>query len=154
MAPPSARRHVQTYRSGLEEQIGQDLLKRGVHALYEAAPLRYTRPVTEHRYTADWFVRRDGGEVTYDFVGDPLWCSLPEFWAEHLLIESKGIFSPEDRKKHILIQQQYPMADIRFVFTRSKSPLRKGSKTTYGGWCEKHGFLYADGRIPDDWFTQ
>jgi len=148
------KRHVPTYRSGLEETIGADVKSRGIGAVYEAAPITYTKPETRHRYTGDWFLRRDRGEVTYDFSSNPNWYADEAFWRDHFLVESKGMFSAEDRKKHLLIQAQYPSSDIRFVFSRSKSPLRKGAKSTYGEWCEKHGFIFADRLIPDDWFTE
>ena len=44
--------------------------------------------------------------------------------------------------------------DIRFVFTSSKSKLRKGAKSTYGEWCEKHGFRCYDRIIPEDWLKE
>ncbi|API58493.1 hypothetical protein BSL82_03555 [Tardibacter chloracetimidivorans] len=44
--------------------------------------------------------------------------------------------------------------DIRFVFSRSSSPIYKGSKTTLGAWCEKNGFLYADKTIPEEWIKE
>ena len=71
-----------------------------------------------------------------------------------IIIESKGRFVQADRKKHLVIQDQHPFLDIRFVFSNSRSKLYKGAKSTYGDWCNKHGFLYADKRIPDEWLVQ
>jgi hypothetical protein len=71
-----------------------------------------------------------------------------------IVIESKGRFVAADRKKHLLIQEQYIFLDIRFVFSNSKAKLTKGSKTTYGDWCNKHGFLYADRLIPEEWIKE
>lgn len=70
-----------------------------------------------------------------------------------IIIEAKGYFLPEDRTKHLLIKSQRPDLDIRFVFSRSATKLNKNSKTTYGQWCEKHGFQYADKAIPDGWLS-
>jgi hypothetical protein len=61
---------------------------------------------------------------------------------------------PDDRQKHLLIKQQHPEYDIRFVFSNSKSKLNKESKTTYADWCNKHGFQYADKLIPVDWLKE
>ena len=36
----------------------------------------------------------------------------------------------------------------------SKAKIRKGSKTTYGMWCDKHKFLYADKDVPQDWIEE
>jgi len=61
---------------------------------------------------------------------------------------------PEDRKKQLLVQFQRPDLDIRFVFSSSKAKITKGSKTTYGDWCNKNGFKYADKLIPESWFHE
>jgi len=50
-----------------------------------------------------------------------------------------------------LIKEQYPKLDIRFVFSRSKTKINKGSNTTYGMWADKYGFPYADKLIPKEW---
>jgi len=68
-----------------------------------------------------------------------------------IIIESKGRFVAADRKKHLLVQKQYPSLDIRFVFSNSRAKISKGSKTTYAMWCEKNGFQYADKLIPKEW---
>lgn len=133
MAPRNfyAQRHVvATYRSGLEENISKQLAKAGVKAEYEQNKLAYFKPVTHHTYLAD-FVLPNG-----------------------IIIESKGIFDVEDRKKHLLIQSQHPELDIRFVFSRSASKLYKGAKTTYADWCVKNGFKFADKLIPEAWLKE
>ncbi len=71
-----------------------------------------------------------------------------------IIIEGKGIFEVEDRQKHLLIKQQYPHLDIRFVFSNPTHKLYKGSKTTYGDWCDKYGFKYASKLIPASWFKE
>ena len=71
-----------------------------------------------------------------------------------IIIETKGRFVAADRKKHLLIQQQHSELDIRFVFSNSRAKLSKGAKSTYGEWCEKHGFLYADKQIPEEWLSE
>ena len=114
------------YRSGLEDKISEDLKDRNVKFEYEKLKIKYE--VHEDRtYTPDF--------------------TLPN----GVIIESKGRFTSEDRKKHLLVKKQHPDLDIRFVFSNSKGKIRKGSKTTYADWCDKHGFMYADKRIPDEW---
>lgn len=61
---------------------------------------------------------------------------------------------PGDRQKMLWIKEQHPHLDIRFVFTRSASPIYKGSKTTYAAWCQKHGFLFADKVVPGEWLRE
>lgn len=79
----------------------------------------------------------------------------PDFQLDNgIIIETKGRFIPSDRTKHLLIQKQHPELDIRFVFSHSGQRLSKVSSQTYGGWCDKHGFLYADGLIPFQWMKE
>ena len=41
-----------------------------------------------------------------------------------------------------------------FVFNNSKARISKISKTTYGEWCERNGFKYADKVIPQSWIEE
>lgn len=127
---PGRRHNPGTYRSGLEDTLAQQIAGRGFPVEYETLVIPYEKPVTKHRYKPDF--------------------RLPN----GLIIESKGIFSAEDRKKHLLIKAQHPGLDIRFVFSRSTQKINKGSKTSYADWCVKNGFLYADKRIPEEWFEE
>lgn len=121
---------VTAYRSGLEEKIAAQLEAAGIPVAFEQYKLKYVVPAREATYTPD-FVLRNG-----------------------IIVESKGIFDVEDRKKHLLIREQHPELDIRFVFSSSRSKLYKGSKTSYAEWCEKNGFLFADKLIPAAWLRE
>ena len=125
-----APRKPVTWRSGLEDKTGRDLTDRGVSFRYEEVKLAFERPASRHTYCPD-FILPNG-----------------------IIIETKGIFSLEDRQKHELIQSQHPRLDIRFVFSRSKSPLRKGAKSTYADWCLKHNFHFHDKTIPQAWIDE
>jgi len=57
-------------------------------------------------------------------------------------------------KKLELIKKQHPELDIRILFMSSKTKIRKGSKTTYGDYCDKHGIVWAEKSIPSDWFLE
>ena len=114
------------YRSGLEENVASQLKKLGVTAEYETTKIRY-RVEEDRSYTPDFL--------------------LPN----GIYIETKGRFVAADRKKHLLIKKQRPELDIRFVFTNSKTKLSKTSKTTYGDWCTKHGYMYSDREVPLEW---
>lgn len=114
------------YRSGLEDRISEQLKEMGIDFSYETLKLKYE--VSDQKtYTPDFL--------------------LPN----GIIVESKGRFVAADRKKHLLVKQQHPKLDIRFVFSNSKTKLNKGSKTTYADWCDKNGFLYADKLIPEHW---
>lgn len=121
---------IKGYRSGLEEQISDQLVKLGVDGEYEKHTISYIKPSTNHKYTPDF--------------------KLPN----GIFVETKGRFTTEDRKKHLLIKQQYSDLDIRFIFQNSRNKIRKGSKTTYADWCLKYGYKFADKEIPLSWLME
>ena len=47
-------------------------------------------------------------------------------------------------KKHLLVREQNPDIDIRFLFVNANNKLNKSSKTTYGAWCDKNKILWAE----------
>jgi hypothetical protein len=118
------------FRSGLEEKIHASLQGRGVPCEYEPFAIGYITPAKPHKYTPD-FVLPNG-----------------------IIIETKGRFLTADRMKHLLVRQQHPELDIRFVFTNSRARISKNSHTTLGAWCEKHGFKYADKDVPQEWLVE
>ena len=79
---------------------------------------------------------------------------IPDFIIGDLIVECKGRFTSEDRRKMRLVKEQHPDLDIRFVFSRSSSKINKGSKTTYADWCHKYGFPFADKLIPEIWLGE
>lgn len=118
------------FRSGLEERIAEKLSNEGVDFKYEEVVIQYMKPASKHKYTPD-FVLPNG-----------------------IIIETKGRFLQGDRMKHLLVKEQHPELDIRFIFSNSRSRISKVSKTTYGSWCEKYGFKYADKTIPLQWLEE
>ena len=119
---------IKGYRSGLESNVGCQLNEAKVKWDFESERIPF---VPKNRtYTPDFVLEGDNGK---------------------LYIETKGRFLGSDRSKHLMIKSQHPELDIRFVFSNPKQKLNKGSKTTYGQWCDKHGFKYATKLIPDEW---
>ena len=121
------------FRSGLEKVIADQLTAAGLAQAvkaYETLKIRFDKPASKHTYTPDW--------------------PLPN----GIIVETKGRFVPADRAKHLLVKAQHPELDIRFVFTRSSTPIYKGSPTTYASWCIKHGFKHADKLIPQAWLKE
>ena len=118
------------YRSGLEEQTAKDLKKRKVLFTYEETKIKWLDSKIR-TYTPDF--------------------ELPN----GVIIETKGRFVAADRRKHLEIKKQFgDKYDIRFVFTNSRAKLYKGAKSSYADWCNKHGFLYADKTIPEEWLNE
>ena len=116
-----------SYRSGFEETLASQLKRGGVNFEYETVKLKYVKKAT---YTPD-FILPNG-----------------------IIIEAKGLWTTEDRKKHLLVREQHPQLDIRLVFQSATNKIRKGSNTTYAGWCEKKGIKYANKLIPESWLLQ
>jgi hypothetical protein len=118
------------FKSGLEETISQQIESQGIKVEYETEKVPYIIPASNHTYSPDF--------------------KLPN----GIRVETKGRFVAADRKKHLLVKEQNPHMDIRFVFSNSKNKITKKSKTTYGDWCEKNGYKYADKIIPIEWFLE
>jgi hypothetical protein len=118
------------FKSGLEETISQQIESQGIKVEYETEKVPYIIPASNHNYSPDF--------------------KLPN----GIRVETKGRFVAADRKKHLLVKEHNPHMDIRFVFSNSKNKISKNSKTTYGDWCEKNGYKYADKLIPNEWFLE
>lgn len=116
------------FRSGLEIAIASELDIKSVEYEFEKTKLSYVKPQKIHTYTPDFYLKK-----------------------QNIFIETKGYFTTQDRQKMRLIKEQHPNIDIRFVFSNSKTRISKKSKTTYGMWCDKYGFTYADKHVPKEW---
>jgi hypothetical protein len=123
-AKKSQRTSNNRYRSGFESKLAHQLKRSGVDFEYETLSIEYQRLST---YTPD-FILPNG-----------------------IIIEAKGVWTVEDRAKHLLVREQHPHLDIRLVFMRASNKISKKSKTTYAMWCEKKGIKYADKVIPKSW---
>jgi len=118
------------YRSGLEEKTAKMLTKKKIKYTYEETKIKW-EDFKIRTYTPD-FVLHNG-----------------------IIVETKGRFTAADRRKHLEIKRQYGKEhDIRFVFSNSRSKLYTGAKSSYGDWCNKHNFLYADKEIPEVWLNE
>ena len=118
------------FRSGLEDKFIQELEEYGLDPNYEAKKFEYIIPESKHNYTPDF----------------PL--------SPHIVIETKGRWVVEDRQKMLLIKEQYPEIDFRIVFYNANQKIKKGSKTTYAMWCDKHGIKWANKTIPPEWVEE
>jgi hypothetical protein len=124
------RRHLKrTYRSGLEEEAAAFLKSRQKKVEYEKLKIEW-EDLKYRTYTPDFEL--DNG----------------------IIVETKGIFSAADRRKHVEIQRQHPTLDIRFVFSNANAKLYKGAKSRYCDWCEQKGFKWAHRVIPEGWLLE
>ena len=116
------------YRSKFEVRVAADLGKRKVGFQYEKVSFDYVPKI--RNYTPDFY--------------------LPE---SKIYIETKGRLTTNDRVKHLLIKDQYPDLDIRFVFVNADNKISRTSKTTYANWCDRHKFLWAESLVPMEWLN-
>jgi len=120
-------------RSKLEMNFEQILKEGKAEYDYEVTKINYIVPESKHVYTVDW--------------------TLPK----KILLETKGYLSDsQERNKYLLIKQQYPDIDLRFIFANN-SKLCGGMKTTHAQWAEKNGFLYCsikDVDIINQWIQE
>ena len=128
-----ARAIAAGYRSGLEDVTSKQIKESGLDVLYETERVAFIWPARNAKYTPDFKLPKPGG---------------------FYFIETKGRFTVADRQKHLLIKDQSPEIDIRFVFSNAKAKLYKGSPTTLAMWCDKHGFKWAHKAIPDEWLEE
>jgi len=118
------------FRSGLEEKIINQLKEAGLEPNYEAVKFEYIIPESKHIYTPDF----------------PL--------CKKIVIETKGRWVVEDRQKMLLLIKQYPDVEFRMVFYNANQKIKKGSKTSYADWCDKHGIKWANKQIPIEWLHE
>jgi hypothetical protein len=114
------------FRSGLEDKLQKYLSENGVSYKYETTKIQWEDRMFR-RYTPD-FILPNG-----------------------IIIEAKGLFTPDDRRKHKEINKQHPNLEIRFIFENSKRKIAKNSKTTYADWCDKLNIKWADKLMPLEW---
>jgi len=103
-------------RSRLEVTLGSILNNIGTDWEYEVTNIKYKIPESNHTYKVDFTL----GNGT--------------------LIEGKGYLSDHaERTKYILLKEQHPDLDLKFVFA---NPNKKcgGMKMTHGEWATKHKF--------------
>lgn len=115
------------FRSGLEKQMIEELKGYNIEPNYEAVKFNYIIPESKHVYTPDFPV------------------------SPHIVIETKGRWVLEDRQKMLLLIEQHPEIDFRMVFYNANQKIKKGSKTSYADWCNKHNIKWANKNIPREW---
>ena len=122
------------YRSGLEEKVSRQIADAGLKVDYETDKVKYIWPEREATYTPDFKLpSKDGG---------------------FFFVETKGLWTVEERQKWHLVTSQHPDVDFRLVFSNQNARLYKGSPTTYATYCDKHGFKYANKTIPEEWLRE
>jgi hypothetical protein len=115
------------YRSKFEATVALSLNKRGLSFRYEGRALPYT---VQSIYTPD-FILPNG-----------------------VIVETKGLFDQDDRRKMVAVKAQHPDLDIRLCFMKADVKLSRAPRSLkYWQWAERHGFPWCEGHIPTSWFN-
>jgi hypothetical protein len=138
MARRSIRRE---YRNDLEAKVAKQLENSGVEFAYEGLTLPVEIPARTAKAKPDFQCLRSP-----------------------IIIETKGHFggpkgktdtSAAARKKLLLLKEQHPNIEIRFVFQNAYTRIYSGSSTTNAKWAADHGFKWSDrGIVPQEWINE
>lgn len=110
-------------RNKFESRIARQLVSSGAAFGYEEERLAYT---IKGFYKSDFTIRCKSGKK--------------------IVIETKGYFRPEDKRKMVAVKKQHPDLDIRILFySHSKSYIK---------WAEKYNIPWAVREIPQSWITE
>ena len=128
------------------------------HAAFRAARKYGYRSGLEHKlsvYLDELKVKYDYEKVKIEWEDLAYRTYTPDFVLDNgIIIETKGMFTAADRRKHLAIKKQHPKLDIRFVFSNAKARLYKGAKSRYCDWCEQKNFKWAHRVIPEGWLLE
>lgn len=117
-------------RSPLELVIKKQLDSAGAKYTFEAVKVDFTIPARSTFYRPDFLL------------------------ANHILLEVKGEWTTEDRKKHKLIKEQHPDLDIRIVFGDARRKIGSTSQTSYALYCDRLGIPWAHRNVPQEWLEE
>ena len=127
------RKNTIKFRSGFEKAVYEHATGHKRKLDFEPSDVvcRYVKPSRSARYIPDF--------------------RLPN----GVLVETKGRFPYPDRAKMLLVRESNPELDIRLVFQRANNRLTKSKNSmTYWEWADKHGFIWAEGTIPEEWWKE
>ena len=115
------------FRSKLEERVADLMTNLGVSYEYESTRVPY--------------------EIQFNYTPDFI---LPS----GVMLECKGYWEPEDRRKILAVKKCNPTIDLRMVFQSPYNKISKKSKTTYAQWCDKHEIKWSSyHEIPIEWLV-
>lgn len=106
-------------RSKLEMKFEEILISNQVEYDYEVTVIPYIVPESKHKYTVDWT------------FGNGVLCETKGYLSDH-----------QERHKYVLLKQQHPTLDLRFVFD-NPNKLCGGTKYTHAKWADKYGFKWC-----------
>jgi hypothetical protein len=112
------------YRSKLEKDVAEKFAAAGVEYGYESQHILYTVPAREAKYLPDFshndcpIIIEPKGRFGGNYEG----------FGGKRMVGSKDA-AVKERQKFILLKEQHPELDIRFIFSRASTPIYPKSKT-------------------------
>jgi hypothetical protein len=73
---------------------------------------------------------------------------------EKIIVETKGYFRVEDKRKMKSLKKSNPHLDVRMVFSEPKTPSAHKELERNIRWCKRNDFPYAVGLIPIEWINE
>lgn len=134
--PPEERKGLglkppKPYRSWLEADVAEDLNQREIEFAYETMTIPFVEPAKVRKYKPDLV-----------------------FGDEDMIVEVKGRWTANDRRKMGEVIEQNPDLDIRMLFHKDNT-ISRNSRTRYSDWCKKRGIMYAvGGKVPQEWIDE
>jgi len=123
------------YRSWFEVDIAIDALERGLKFDYEKEHIIWIEPEKVRKYNPDYFFYRKDKSL--------------------LIVEAKGRWTADDRKKICYVTEQNPDLDLRMLFERDNTLSKSPRSKKYTEWCAMKGIKCAVGRsIPQEWMDE
>lgn len=112
------------FRSGLEKAVATSLTQRGIPVRFEQTKIKYEVPARMASYLLDF--------------------ELPN----GIIVETKGRFDSDDRRKHLLIKASHPDLDIRFLFSNPNAFIGSQKSGAFRAWLkETHGILVVGAAV-------
>lgn len=135
---------MNTYRSGYEVRISEDLEEQGIGFAYESTTLMYNKRTTRKMVCLDCGSQHVLQKAKY----------LTDFRLPNgIYIEAKGWFKASDRSKMESVIKCNPDLDVRMLF--QKEGWANASKTvSYTQWCDKRKIKWAIGLVPIEWIEE
>ena len=113
-----------------EQKVMSNLTEQGIKFVFEPHSIPYS--------------------VTRDYI--------PDLLVGDVYVEIKGYFRQDAQRKMRAVKKQHPDKDIRFLFQKAEATIqgakrrKDGTKMTCREWCDRYGFLWAEGEeLPDKW---
>ena len=111
---------------------------------------------TRNKFEKRTFDHLDREGIEFDYEIENLSYTLKGFYksdftvfcknGKKIIIETKGYFRPEDKRKMVAVKKQHPDLDIRLLFYAPNK--------SYQRWAIKYGFPFAVREIPPEWLEE